>query len=176
MEPVISNNISNSCPDPISSNCVTSQVPLQIMPCINLCGPVSQTQFDTAMGLLVCNLLQQLQLTQAEYLALPAAAPPLNFSGLNLGCLYSPTITKCSCPTGYTYIPDPTGLTIGTCSNGCPAGSYPGFNGACVECSPNTPCPPPLPTCTTTTNPIPAPTTLVGILQLIVNKLCNCCP
>ena len=132
----------------------------------------------------MCNLVQQFQLTEAQYQTLLAMSstpptPPINFSGLNLNCLYQPTITTCNCPTGWTYIPDPTGVTTGKCSNGCPpnnnkVGVNTDGSPVCEICF-NTPCPPPVPICTTSSNPVPSPVTLVGILQLIINKLCNCC-
>lgn len=186
MEPVVSNSFSNTCPDPISSNCVTSQVSLAMMPCLNLCGTVSVTQVEQAMGNLINTLVQQLSLTQEQVDALPSTAPvvsnpPIDFSALDLGCLVKPVLT-CTCPSGYTYIPDPTGATNGSCSNGCGAGTFPAINpqtgeAVCQPCPINTPCPgdhPPIPVCSSIT-PV-TPTTLLGVLQLIINKTCNCCP
>lgn len=183
MEPVVSNSFSNNCSDPISSNCVISQVSLQMMPCLNLCGQQTVTQVENAIGSLLCAVVQQFTLTEAQYQSLLVntnLTPPIDFSGLNLSCLYQATITTCNCPTGWTYIPDPTGVTIGTCSNGCIPGSKrvgtnPDGSALCEVCF-NIPCPPPIPICTTSANPTPPPSSLVGILQLIINKSCNCCP
>lgn len=165
MEPVSSNIKSKTCANPISSDCVTSNVPS--IPCIGVCAGASMTDVEFAIGNSLCNLITQLQTLEN----VPAPVTPvIDFSKLNFGCLYSPTITVWTCPVGQTFIPDSTAF------------AYNGTAGFCQIC----PTPPsPLncqlthstPTAITTANPTPPPTTLLGVLQLIINAIpcCNPC-
>ncbi len=159
MDPVSSNTQSSNCSDPISSNCVISQ--MNSLPCINLCTPATQTQVDNAIGGVVCNLITQLNSIPA-----PVTIPIIDFSQLNLGCLWLPTTTTWTCPAGETFLPDSSALSV----NGTP-----GFCQSCPSVGPcfltfNTP------TMVTVPNPTPKPTTLLGIMQLIINAIPCCDP
>lgn len=148
MDPVVTNSASNTCADPINSNCV--QITTPVPGTSGLCYPATLTQVITSLG----NTIVGNQ----------------SITGLDFGCLYNPTVGVC--PTGWTFVPA-NGSIAAHCSNGCPAGSVPSGS-ACVACGPFAPCPPPLPTYIP--NPVPPPTTLIGILQLMINVIPCCDP
>jgi len=164
MNPVGGNSLDKSCPDVISSNCVTYNGP--DIPCLGLCkgGSITPVMYDTAIKL--CGLISQLDLFQSQL----TTPPILDFSKLNFGCLWTPTITTWSCPAiGQTFLPDASAFAI----NGTP--------GFCQLCPTPTTCvlTTVVPTPTTIANPTPAPVTLFDTLQLIINlvqPLCTCNP
>lgn len=142
MTPVSSNTQNKSCPDPISSSCVTYDG--GALDCIDVCKGSSLTPVIEQIGKIACDSLKG-----------------VDISSLNLGCLYSPTITTWSCPGfGLTFLADT---------------SAPNGVGYCQGC-----CPPYIssvaPISTTTTNPIPPPTTLLEVLQLMINAIPCCDP
>jgi len=155
LNPVSGNSLDKSCGEPVGSNCVTWNGPA--IPGISVCAGTSITAVVTQIGNSIGNL--------------PA--------GLNFGCLWQPYIY--TCPTGWTLVPG-TATTAPYCTNGCPPGSInPLPNGSggviCEACSPLAPCPPPAPVYGP--NPIPQPTTLTAVLQLMINamqSLCTCDP
>ena len=161
MEPVTSSSVSNTCPDPISSNCVTVS---QSVPGVNgVCFPTNLTTVIQALGTTVVG--------------------NQSITGLQLGCLYSATIG--TCPAGWTFVPA-SGSVAAHCSicssdGCCPPNSsdpQPDGNGG-VICTPCFPTPCPAPPVVYIPNPVPPPTTLIGILQLFANFLqpyCNCNP
>ena len=160
MEPVVSNNVSNTCDNPISSNCVTVSNPVPGTQ--GLCYPANLTQVITNLGNLISGG--------------SGGLGNVTITGLDLGCLYSPTIG--TCPAGWTFVPA-TSTVAAHCSNGCPPNSMapiPGPDGT-VVCTPCFPTPCPAPNVVYIPNPIPPPTTLSGILQLMINAIpcCNPC-
>lgn len=159
MDPVSSNLMSNTCDDVISSNCVISQV--NNLPCLNLCSPATVTQVENAIGGLLCNLVGELNSLETT-----VPAPVIDFSKLNYGCLYSPTITTYSCPPGQSFVP----FT-----------SAPNSTGYCQLCISKEPvtcgATTAVPVATVTPNPVPPPNTLLGVIQLLINAIpcCNPC-
>jgi len=151
MTPADSNIDQNMCSNPIGSNCVT--VNAQI-PGLNSCGNSSLTQVLMQEGTLVNNLIQQLQdLT-------PVTPPVLDFSTLDLGCLFTATTTTWSCPCpGLVFLADV---------------SAPNGAGYCINPTTQQVVPNCVPVSTTVINT--RPTTLAGILQLIINKIPCCDP
>ena len=154
MEPVVSNSASNTCDYPISSNCVTVSQPVPGV--TGVCFPASLTTVITALGTTVVG--------------------NQSITGLDLGCLYSTTIG--TCPAGWTFVAA-TATVPAHCSNGCPVnavpiGTNPDGSTLCAYCPSFAPCPPPVPTYIP--NPIPPPTTLLGILQLMINHIPCCDP
>ena len=167
MEPVVTNSASNTCDNPISSNCVLVSTPVPGTQ--GLCYPTTLTQVITNLG----NIITGGNGTGTDGLG------GVTIPGIDLGCLYSTTVG--TCPAGWTFVPA-TATVAAHCSNGCPPGSVP--NGTnpdgtllCAFCPSFSPCPPPAPTYIA--NPDPSPTTLAGILQQIVDFLqpfCTCNP
>ena len=154
MEPVVTNSASNTCGEPISSNCVLVTQP--IPGATGICFPATLTQVITALGNTV---------TGNE-----------TITGLDYGCLYSTTVG--TCPAGWTFV-DATDSIPAHCSNGCPpgatpAGTNPDGSLVCAFCPPFAPCPPPIPVYIP--NPTPPPTTLTAILQLMINHIPCCDP
>jgi hypothetical protein len=154
MEPVVSNSATNTCGDPISSNCVLVSQPVPGV--TGVCFPANLTTVITALGTTVVG--------------------NQSITGLDLGCLYSTTIG--TCPAGWTFVPA-NGTTPAYCTNGCPPGSVPvGTNPdgslTCRFCPLSAPCPSPAPIYIP--NPTPPPTTLLGILQLMINHIPCCDP
>lgn len=146
LDPVTSNTASKDCPQPIGSDCVILS---GAIPGTSLCKGASLTQ----------------GLAQVATLAVNAEAA-VDVSGINLGCLYEATIQKWTCPLGQTYQPfggNPTTGIIGACYTG---------NGTTIPYSQTLV----IPVLTTTPNPVPPPTTLVGILQLMISKIPCCDP
>lgn len=165
MDPVVSNSASNSCPDPINSNCILVSTPVPGTQ--GVCYPATLTQVITNLG----NIITGGSGTGTDGLG------GVTIPGLDLGCLYSSTIG--TCPAGWTFVPA-SGSVAAHCSNGCPPNSVPtgiAPDGSilCSFCPSFAPCPPPAPTYIA--NPIPPPTTLAGILQLMINAIpcCNPC-
>lgn len=177
MEPVNSNSLSKSCPEPIGSDCVI--VSADMSP-LGLCGGTnSLTSVLIAETNELNSLIQQLQLTDDQLSTLQASnntvQPPLDFSSLDLGCLYSSTITSYSCPCGaplsQAYVPGVSG-NPGYCGILGPTGTGVfvagvGWIVAASSC---------VPVLTTIPNPIAKPNTLVGILQLMINRIPCCDP
>lgn len=135
--------MTNRCGETIGSNCVNWQggtVP-------GVCSPANITDVLNS-AIACCN----------------ANSEALDMSSIDLGCLYSPTITVWSCPVGQTFVTDPSALA---------------FNGTPGFCQTNT-TPPTItlavPTASTIPNTVPKPTTLAGIIQLIINKVPCCDP
>lgn len=167
MEPVVTNSASNTCPNPISSNCV--QVPIPIPGTQNVCYPATLTTVIASLGTI---------LTGGDG-SIGSGVGGAVVPGIDLGCLYSTTVG--TCPTGWTYVPA-SGSVAAHCSNGCPpgfrnGGLAPDGTTVCIACPSISPCPAPAPTYIA--NPNPSPTTLAGILQAIVDFLqpfCNCNP
>jgi hypothetical protein len=163
MDPVVTSSASNTCAEPISSNCV--QVTSPVPGVQSICYPATLTQILAALGTVISGGSSGLG--------------NVTIPGIDLGCLYSSTVG--TCPAGWTFVPA-TATTAAYCSNGCP----PGFNNIgfapdgsvlCAACPSFSPCPPPVPTYIP--NPVPAPTTLAGYLQLIITFLqpfCICNP
>lgn len=144
MTPVNSNVADRSCDEPVSSNCVQSQVPAA--PCLQLCANPTQTQVDFAQNQAICSLLSLTDL-----------------SGIDLGCLYESTLITWTCPVGQTFLPDATAPNgVGYCQ-ACPTPT------TCYITT-NTPVQ------TSTPNPVPPPTTLKGILELMISKIPCCDP
>lgn len=142
MIPVNSNIKSKNCPDPISSSCVVYDG--GALDCINICKGSPLTPVIEQIGKIVCDSLKG-----------------VDVSSLDLGCLYSATVTTWSCPgVGLTFLPDTT----------APNGA-----GYCQGC-----CPPyistTIPISITVTNPVPPPTTVLGVLQLMINAIPCCDP
>jgi hypothetical protein len=162
MEPVTSNSASNTCPDPISSNCV--QVNSPVPGTQGLCYPATLTQVITNLG----NVFTGGGGT--------GGLGGVTITGLDLGCLYSDTIG--TCPAGWTFVPA-TATVAAHCSNGCPPNSNSPVIGpsGTVICTPCFPTPCPAPNVVWVPNPTPPPTTLAGILQLMINAIpcCNPC-
>jgi len=159
MDPVSSNTISNNCGGYTAGSCITYDK--GAIPCLSICAGVSVSEVEFQIGMTVCNLIAQLNTL------IPPVIPIIDFTKLSFGCLYTPTITVWTCPTGQTFLPDPTAFA---------------YNGTPGFCQINT-TPPALSTATpvpsTIPNPTPAPTTLLGVLQLLINAmqpLCTCDP
>lgn len=170
MEPVSTNVNSKNCSNPIGSDCVIVSAD---MSSIGLCGKNnSLTSVLIAETNELNNLVQQL----GSLSNIPT--PVVDFSGLDLGCLYSASLSTYTCPAGWTLVTDSFGNK--TCSSGCPNGSVPISDGAgghtCVACGPAGCGPIPIPTITTIPNPTSRPNTLIGILQLMINKIPCCDP
>jgi len=141
MQPIKSNTKTNTCGEPIGSNCVTWQGGTN--DCFNLCKTSNITEVVEQLMDVACN-------TQDT----------IDVSTLDLGCLYPATITVGTCPSGLLFIPDtsaPNG--VGYCQDCCPE-----FISIIA------------PTVTTIPNPAPRPTTLLQILQLMIDKIPCCDP
>jgi len=160
MEPVNSNTKSKTCADVITSDCCQYVGPS--LPCITVCKGASITDVIYNEGVLVCSLIDQL-----NSLTPPDTTPVIDFSVLDGGCVYSPTLTEwvCTAP-GQTFLADSSAYAI----NGTP--------GFCQICPTPSTCvlTTNTPVLQTTANPIAKPTTLLGWLQLIINKIPCCDP
>lgn len=156
MEPVRSNTLSKTCDNPTTSNCVTSLI--SDAPCLQLCSPASQTEVDNAQNKALCTLI---------------TATDLN--AIDLGCLYTSTITTYSCAPGQVFVPDPStpvGGAPGYCGILGPVGIgtfVPGVGWVVAGTST-------VPVLVSIPNPTPKPTTLLGILQLIIDNTPCCDP
>jgi hypothetical protein len=104
---------------------------------------------------LLCNLITDLNTLENT------PAPTVDFTQLNLGCLWTPTVTVWICPVGQTFVPDTSA------SNGA---------GYCQICNPSCTLTTATPIATTVPNPVAKPNTLLGVLQLIINKTPCCDP
>lgn len=153
MEPVRSNSQSKTCPEQISSNCVKSAVPAA--PCLSICAGASQTDVDYAQNNAICGIISALSSLE------PLPAPIIDLSAVNLGCIYQSTLIEWTCPVGQQFRPDSTAF---------PANGTPGF---CETVSIPHTITLNTPVLTTTPNPIPPPTTLPGILNLLISYMCT---
>jgi len=158
MEPVNSNVKSKTCAEQISSNCIAYSGPS--LPCITVCKGASITEVIYNEGVLVCNLIDQLNSIT------PPDVPIIDFSVLDGGCVYSPTIVEWVCPVGQSFLADSSAFAV----NGTP--------GYCQICPTPSTCSitTNVPVLQTTDNPVAKPTTLLGWLQLIINKIPCCDP
>lgn len=131
--------------------------------CSNPIGSDCVTVSANIPGLNLCQGASLTQALLAEANLVNSTVSALNLTGLNLGCLYQTTIQTWVCPTGQSFKPD---------------GSAPNRAGYCQICPTPTTCAITLavPILTTTPNPVPPPTTLAGILQLMINKIPCCDP
>lgn len=180
MDPVSANWKSNRCGEVMSSSCV-SATDISVPSCIQgLCGDFTLTDYENAQGALLCNLITQLnQLTTIEQTLINSIPPVVDFSQLNLGCLYQPVLNTWTCPcTNNVFVPDKTtsvGGAPGYCGILGPSGTgtyVPGVGwvAAATSC---------VPILSSIPNTTPPPNTLLGVLQLIINSiqpLCTCDP
>lgn len=157
LDPVSTNITSKSCPQPIGSDCVTLSTQL---PGLNLCAGASITDVLTQLATLISSLGGQ-TITYQQLLALLTGA--LDLSSINLGCLYQPAIQTWTCPPGQSFKVD---------------GSAPNGAGYCQICPTSSTCVITLavPVLSSIPNPVPPPTTLPGILQLMIDTFCLCYP
>lgn len=81
-DPINSNLLSNTCPDPTSSNCVTYAGP-KPPDCYNVCGTVTITEIEYRTMLKVCNLIDA-----------------IDISSLDMKCLCGTGLLQC-CPEGW---------------------------------------------------------------------------
>jgi hypothetical protein len=143
----------SGCTDTMNASCIPWAGPA--IQCLNICKGDSLEDVVVKEGNLLCQMV-----TDLNTLDNPPTPPVIDFSSLNLGCLWTPTVTVWSCPSPLTFLPDT---------------SAPNGAGFCQGC-----CPPFLsivaPTMSIVPNPVPRPTTLLGILQLILNKVPCCDP
>lgn len=163
-KPIDSTSIQKEgCSETISSNCVIWD---EDVPCLGLCKGMKLTEAMYREAKLTCELLSQLT-------GVVGSNQPIDFSKLNFGCAWSPTITGWSCPQGQVFVQTGIGSPPGWCGILGPTGSgvyYPGVGW--VIASTNA-----VPVFTSTPNPVPRPTTLTEILQLIIDHVpcCNPC-
>lgn len=145
------------CGKKFDASCIPWNGP--VIPCLNICKTDSLQDVMVKEGNLLCQIV-----TDLNTLENPPTPPVIDFSKLDLKCLYQSTITTWTCPcVGQTFYPDssaPNG--VGYCQI-CPTPS----TCALTTCTP---------VATVTPNPVPAPNTLLGILQLILNKVPCCDP
>lgn len=148
----ISNNEVNPCGKEISAACVPWNGPA--VPCLNICKTDSVEDVAIKEGNLLCNMVSDLNSWENPQV--------IDFSALDLKCLWSPTITTYICPCKGTELVQPV--------NGdppyCQTTALP--HTVIIGCDP-------VPV-STTPNPIPKPTTLLGVLQLILDKIPCCDP
>lgn len=129
--------------------------------CPNPTGSDCITVSTNIPGLNLCQGASLTQALLAEANLVNSTVSALNLTGLNLGCLYQTTIQIWTCPTGQTFGIDPSAFA----RNGTPG--YCSINNAITTS---------VPVLITTPNPVPPPTTLAGILQLMINKIPCCDP
>jgi len=156
MIPVNSNIQSKSCDKPISSDCIQSQVPA--VPCLSICAGASQTDVDYAQSNAICGIIKDLSSPT------PTPTPILDFSAVDLGCLYQATLVEWVCPIGQEFIADSGAFVVNGTPGYCQTVATPHMLTTNV------------PVMTTTPNPTPKPTTLAGILNLIISKTPCCDP
>jgi len=184
--PIKDSSRCTSCGEVISSNCVSwtgggvdgIQVcdGATVTDIIQSLATAEKTCCD-ANSAAISNLLSELTGLQTDN---------INWSLLNWGCLTSTTVDTYSCPTGWVLV---NNSGVYSCQSICGPNSYiQGYNSSgaaiCGSCGPPTApptglCIPPIPILNTTTIPLPAPATLLGALQAIINFLqpmCNCNP
>jgi hypothetical protein len=151
--------LSNSCGETISSNCVSWNGP-SLPGCIDVCQGASVTDIVYKEAKLLCDLI-----TQFNSFTPPVTTPIVDFTSLDLGCLWAPTTTVWTCPSPYTFQAD---------------SSAPNGVGYCALCTPPTPCYIPFPIVnpisTVVPNPVPKPSTLLSVLQLLINRIPCCDP
>lgn len=168
--PIAQEPTKQTCPEVLASGCVIWDG--DDIPCLGLCKGAKITDAMYKEMVLLCQLLSQIN---GDLTALTTAStpPPIDFSVLNLGCTWSPTISQWTCPLGQVFAPTGTGTPPGYCGILGPAGSgifYPGVGWVIAATSA-------VPVYSTVPNPTPRPTTLIGILQLIIDDIpcCNPC-
>jgi len=156
--------VSNNRKDKRSGNIITSSEVIYTgcndLPCVNTCPDPTLTDVLSQIGEIVCALNSGVG----------------SISGINLGCLYSSTIVQYQCPTGYTFVPDATAPNPGGYCQICKGGgliSKGGSTSSTTSCYIPYPLVPPV--AVTVPNPVPAPTTLVDVLNLIIAGFCSCC-
>lgn len=139
--------MSNTCIDTQGSNCVAYQGPA--MPCLQVCAGASMSEVTYQIGNAACTALNAVDLT-----------------GINLGCLYEANLISWSCPVGQSFRADSGAYVIN------------GTAGYCEACPTPSTCyiTGNVPVQTSTPNPVPAPTTLKGILELMISKIPCCDP
>lgn len=153
----------SGCGQILDASCIPWTGPA--VPCLNICAGDSLKDVVTKSGNLLCQLV-----TDLNTLENPPTPPVTDFSSLDLKCLWQPTITTyvCPCPglmgqpQQYFYPDGSAPNGVGYCGSD-PAGPSPVLT-TCV----------PVPS--TVPNPTPRPTTLLGILQLILNNVPCCDP
>jgi len=161
LDPVSTNITSKNCAQAIGSDCVTLSTQL---PGVSLCAGSSITDALMQLSTLISSLSGQQGITYQQLLA--ALSGALDLSSINLGCLYQPTIQTWTCPVGQSFRADSTALTIN------------GTLGFCVVCPTPSTCvvTPIAPVLSSIPNPTPPPTTLPGIIQLMIDTFCQCYP
>lgn len=119
MEPVASNSLSKTCPEPISSNCVAYNGPA--IECLNLCKGATITDVIYQLSTLVCYLMKQVDLT-----------------GLDLKCICDSAGSANCCPEGYILIQNMDGTYACRSTNGKGTITRP------IACPDAIPCPDPV--------------------------------
>jgi hypothetical protein len=153
----IDQNDTSGCTEKMDADCIPWNGPN--FDCMNICAGDSLKDVVTKEGNLLCQIVNDLNTLEN-----PPTPPVVDFSSLDLKCLYSATITTyvCPCP-GLMGQPQQYFYPgIGYCGSD-PAGPSPVLT-TCV----------PVPN--TVPNPTPRPNTLLGILQLILSKIPCCDP
>ena len=142
---------------PVNSNVQSKTCPEQISSncivsavpaaaCLNICAGASITDVEYAQNNALCGLLNELDLT-----------------GIDLGCLYQANNLQYTCPVGQEFVLDPA-VNIGGTGGYCQTVAVPHAATTAV------------PVLTSVPNPTPAPTTLKGILELMISKIPCCDP
>lgn len=158
-----------SCPETISSGCVIWDGPN--IPCLGLCEGMKMTDAMYKEMQLTCSLLTQLT-GDLTTLTTPA---PIDFSVLNFGCAWSPVISTWTCPLGQVFIPrtgTPPGAPPGYCGVLGPVGTGVYFPGIGWVAGATTA----VPIFGTAPNPVPKPSTLIDVLQIIIDAVPCCSP
>lgn len=166
-EPIKNSADKGGCPETISSNCVIWD--LDDVPCLGICRGMRMTDAMYKEASLTCALLNQLN---GYISAVGTPPPPIDFSGLNFGCAWSPTVTQWTCPIGQVFVPVGSGTPPGYCGIIGPTGSgvyVPGVGWISAATSAT-------PIFSTVPNPVPRPTTLITVLQTIIDAVPCCDP
>ena len=163
--------------DPCGKKIDASNIPWTgpAISCLNICKGDSMQDVMVKEGNLLCQIV-----TELNTLDNPPTPPVIDFTKLNFGCLYSATVTTYNCPCISSGKP-------AAYYSGAPITMYTPSTGFCYDVD-DGPYAGPItctPVATVTANPVPAPNTLLGVLQLILSKVpcCNpcsaiklCCP
>jgi len=166
-KPIAQGPQKKNCPQVISSGCVIWDG--DDVPCLGICKGMRMTDAMYKEMVLTCSLLNQLI---GAVSAIGTPPPPIDFSVLNFGCAWTPTITTWVCPSTQVFVPSGTGTPPGYCGILGPVGTGVfvagvGWISAATSA---------VPVMTVVPNPIPKPTTLIEVLQVIIDDIPCCDP
>jgi len=158
MEPTAGNSINKGCTDCISGDCVSWPFWSTAISCLNLCKDASIADVVLAEGSQLCNLITQLNALSTTVNGI-TVSPVIDFSKLQWGCVYprNSVTYQCNCFGFPVFIADtsaPNG--IGYCSS----------TSMTID-----------PTCAPVSivTPNPQPTTILGVLQIMIDFMKNLC-